>query len=720
MNNKYKDAFKGVKPSQEAVDRYISIAEKKPEETNIKKVDFTQRKAFKAMVGIAASLAIVIGSLSVIGYQTKKINYVTATSGISTFESKNDLKKYINSYIEENRIEDYVDGLPRLFSNEKSDSAAVYEAYEGSMEMATTAAADESFYSKNSAPSAAGSYAETYTQEAGIDEADIIKTYGDLIFYVCTEYDEEYNARSKVDIFRVKDGKETLVSTLYPFDDKSYEISISDIYVSENRLIINADKCSAVYYVDYAVKNVYTDDVIIEDAEGPAYDEYDIAYESTTPPYDPDSAAPTEGNNETSIADQASGDPISKTDDSTGTKTETDPDDEIGKTISCVYDLSDVSKPKLLSTFEQSGGYVSSRMIGDELYIVSNYTATDTDDEIDYIPAVYENGEKEYVDASSIAFIPEHKGLDYIVTSQIDTRKCKRTVDPKAIIGDGSDVYCSANNIYIYSSDWSKEHISTSIIKLSIENKLEYVAGASLVGEVDSQYSFHESDGKLFVCLTLDNGYKEANVLKVLDKDLKEISKTDYFAQDESIKAVKYIGDYAYVITYEETDPLFVIDISDPMKPEILGNAKISGFSTMLVDIGNDMLLGIGYCTGEYDYIDMEVTDGVKAALFDVSDPLNPKVLDSREYKNIYSEAQYNPKAFVQNPEKGYYAISYSDEYDGTLIGALVFEIKDGKIVEKTNYSESTTDSFSSRLTYVGDWYYIIDEEETFRSFECR
>jgi uncharacterized secreted protein with C-terminal beta-propeller domain len=122
------------------------------------------------------------------------------------------------------------------------------------------------------------------------------------------------------------------------------------------------------------------------------------------------------------------------------------------------------------------------------------------------------------------------------------------------------------------------------------------------------------------------------------------------------------MGDTAYVITYQAIDPLFVIDLSHPDDPEILGEVKIDGFSSQLVPIGNNKLLGIGYATGDNGY-GGEYAAGLKLALFDTSDPTEPKVIDSREFENMDSPAQNTHLALTVNSEKGYYAIPYSVEH---------------------------------------------------------
>ena len=674
MNNKeFKEEMNKVSVPQDTLDKIRSIPDSADTDDKIKKVSFTKSRTFKRIVSLAASFAIVIGLFSIVGANWNSVSKMlgftspetseTGTetgdalpaSGVTTFKSEKELLKYIKKVSKDSDWLGYI----------RKNSAAV--------DYAVTAAGVPESVNEASATgksiTADGIYGKTYTQEEGVDEADIIKTFGNYIFYVYTSYDDDDGyPESKVEIFRVESGKETKVATVIPFTD--HRLSLNDIYVTENRLIINATKHRMFRYFDY----VYND--AVKDAIG-----------GTT-------TAAAEDNKMK--------------------------DDDIDKTITYIYDISDISSPKLLKEFKQSGYYVSSRMIGNVLYLISNYSIMSLEEDF-FIPKVYSGDSSEKIKPENICRTDEDGAEQYVVASAIDTSSADRHGESKAIIGNGWSVYCSVNSLYVYDTNWEKERIKTEITKISLGENIQFVGSTTVNGNVDSQYSFSERNGYLFVCNTVTgkNG-KESNVLRVLDKDLKEVAKTEYFAVEESIKAVKYIGNYAYVITYEETDPLFVIDISSPEEPKLLGHAYVSGFSTMLVDIGNNMLLGIGYCTGEYEGIDMEVTDGVKFTLFSVSDPLNPTVLDEKEFKDIYSEAQENPKAFVQNLEKGYYAITYSENYEDDILGALVVSVRDGKIVVEKDFKVDADGCWESRLTFVGDWYYLINENAGFSSFEMK
>lgn len=99
---------------------------------------------------------------------------------------------------------------------------------------------------------------------------------------------------------------------------------------------------------------------------------------------------------------------------------------------------------------------------------------------------------------------------------------------------------------------------------------------------------------------------------------------------------------------------------------------------------------------------------------------LNLKFLTKKVYKDLSSEAQYNPKAFVENKEKGYYAVPIVN-IKGTQKGAIVVSVKDGKIVEKENYkAKLKTTSMNTRVTYIDDYYYVVDNNLDVSSFELK
>ena len=397
-----------------------------------------------------------------------------------------------------------------------------------------------------------------------------------------------------------------------------------------------------------------------------------------------------------------------------------------------VYDVSNPKKPKLTKTYKQSGCYVSSRMIGERLYVVSNkYVYPRCKNIKEYIPyGMSENGVLEPLSAKDICCINNSSEPNYIVVSDIDVENEDKQTETKAILGAGEQIYCNEKNMYVAGAsyeylennneiaDVAFYNSTTRIVKISLENGIEFTAEGKINGNLNSQFSMDEKDGYLRVATTSnDKNGNEINNLYVLDSDLKKVGEVTGFAKDESIRAVKFLGDTAYVITYEQTDPLFVIDLSDPKAPEIKGSVKISGFSTMLVPVDENTILGIGYSDEERE--DGIVTNGLKLALFDISDSTNPRVLDSKEFIGYESEVQYNHKALVINKEQGYYAIPYA-EYNSEAsakAGILTFEITDREINMTENFKTLNSGYTCPRCTYVSDTLYLFNGYEDVTAF---
>lgn len=436
--------------------------------------------------------------------------------------------------------------------------------------------------------------------------------------------------------------------------------------------------------------------------------------------------------------------------------------DYIAVTTAKVYDISDISDIKNVGSFTQSGSYTSSRMIGATLYLISD-DSVDTD----RLPFAYLDNEgatpdeaekdkatKDELAPTDIYTVDNPSNTSFLVVSSFDIGSKSYDNKSMAILGTADTVYCNQDNLYVtanqlepvtfesgvYSvSNYFAVSEDTQIIKISLTDGIRFTATAKVKGRINNQYSLDEYDGNLRVATTSQtDDLEDINNFFVFDKNLNELGRVTGFAENESIKAVRYIGSTAYVITYEQTDPLFVIDASNPSNPQIKGEVKISGFSTMLVPVDNNTLLGIGYHTqDEDDGIDMEIQEGLKIVTFDVTDMSNPKVLDEKIFEDYYSEVQYNPKALLVNFERGDYTIpvnyysyeeySYDDEDDSVYdsvygdyygkttaySGVLNFRVENGKIVIGKEYVSEKfgrdDDNINvDRCLYVGNDIYLI------------
>jgi hypothetical protein len=105
---------------------------------------------------------------------------------------------------------------------------------------------------------------------------------------------------------------------------------------------------------------------------------------------------------------------------------------------------------------------------------------------------------------------------------------------------------------------------------------------------------------------------------------LNEVGRIDGLGKGEQIKSVRYMGDTAYVVTFRQTDPFYVVDLADPTDPKVLGELKVPGFSSYLHPVGDHLVLGVGSDADADGRI-----RGAKVSLYDTSDPLNPTELSN-------------------------------------------------------------------------------------------
>ncbi|MBR7072093.1 MAG: beta-propeller domain-containing protein [Eubacterium sp.] len=395
------------------------------------------------------------------------------------------------------------------------------------------------------------------------------------------------------------------------------------------------------------------------------------------------------------------------------------------------YDISNREKPELVDTYEQSGSYSSSRMIGSCVYLISNYGRWYYYGlkNSEFIPcATGEDGKTDKLPIEDICGIDGTQATSYSVIGAVDTKSGKAAKKTKALLGVNNQIYCNEKNLYLTGTYYKNDTEYTRIVKYSVNGtNIELKATGKAKGSVNDQFSMDEKDGNLRIALT-DYRWgdeKDRNYLYVLNKNLEIIGQTEGFARNEHIEAVRFIGDTAYVITFERTDPLFIIDLKNPKEPKITGEVKIDGFSSQLLPVDENTMLGIGFCTSEEEF--GIVRDGVKLALFDISDKNEPKVLDEFEMKNSDSEAQYNHKAITINPDSGYWAIpiesyysyedeDFADEYEN---GALEIRIKDGKLEVKNHKIDA--DEYATRCTYIGSYLYVLTgESKNVYSFEIQ
>ena len=210
----------------------------------------------------------------------------------------------------------------------------------------------------------------------------------------------------------------------------------------------------------------------------------------------------------------------------------------------------------------------------------------------------------------------------------------------------------------------------TIIHKISIdEDKIEYVAKGTVPGRLLNQFSMDENGDRFRVATTNEiytqyEGTIRSNAVYVLNEKLEIVGELEEIAPDESIFSTRFIEDRLYMVTFQQIDPFFVIDLSSDT-PKILGELKIPGFSNYLHPYDEEHIIGVGRDTKEMDNGRVQQL-GIKIALFNVADVSNPKVVDDTIIgdSSTQSEALYNHKAFFYDKSREVLSIPISGDIE--------------------------------------------------------
>ncbi|MFH1457418.1 MAG: beta-propeller domain-containing protein [Patescibacteria group bacterium] len=255
------------------------------------------------------------------------------------------------------------------------------------------------------------------------------------------------------------------------------------------------------------------------------------------------------------------------------------------------------------------------------------------------------------------------------------------------------------NEIQNKMSDYTKRHKrdleKTGIAKIVLNNMQVDNAG-SVPGVLLNQFSMDEYENNLRVATTVSgqtifggwgNNDSESDVY-VLDKDMKQIGSVLGMGLTERIYSVRFIQDKGYVVTFRQTDPFYVLDLSDPKKPEIKGELKIPGYSSYLHPVGGDQILGIG-----------KEDQKVKLSLFDVADSENPFEQDKYILDEYYSEILNNHHAFLMDDKHKIFFIPGSQ-------GGYIFSYADNKL----KLIKAINEVQAKRALFIDDYLYIITD----------
>lgn len=392
-----------------------------------------------------------------------------------------------------------------------------------------------------------------------------------------------------------------------------------------------------------------------------------------------------------------------------------------------IFSVEDPANPSLVREIKMDGRYEDSRMIGPVLYSISTgtvdpYAGAITFPEIDDSAAGTATPRVYYFNATD---------NEYALTTigSVDVSANEPVRAKTFLIGSAGTVYVSPARLYIAVPEIvnfrsGKTGGMTSIYAFSLDDgEFSYAARGTVEGTLLNQFSLDEYGGYLRVATTQQGWTRgqsaRSSTVSVLNRQLDTVGTLAGLAPGETIYAARFMGDRLYLVTFRETDPLFVIDLSNPGHLKVLGELHIPGFSQYLHPYDATHLIGIG----------KESTwGGLKIALFDVTDVHNPHLVDEEKLGGYGSDSEVlrDHRAFLFDREKSLLVLparivepAVSPRADGTSewSGAYVFKVSpdrgfslNGTVVHHRGPREPGTDV--RRSLYIDNVLYTMSPEK--------
>ena len=207
-----------------------------------------------------------------------------------------------------------------------------------------------------------------------------------------------------------------------------------------------------------------------------------------------------------------------------------------------------------------------------------------------------------------------------------------------------------------------------------------YASSGSVPGEIHNQFSLSEHAGHLRVVTTTGDrrSIESESWVRVLAESggqLVEVGAVGDIGKGERVQSVRFAGDVGYVVTFRQIDPFYTIDLSDPADPTVLGELKIPGFSSYLHPIGDGLVVGVGF-----DADDGGRVTGAKVSLFDVSDLADPREVSVWTAPSGWNNIGWDHRAFLWWAPESLAVIPVTVDYEWS--GAVVLAVADGTIEE--------------------------------------
>ena len=316
-----------------------------------------------------------------------------------------------------------------------------------------------------------------------------------------------------------------------------------------------------------------------------------------------------------------------------------------------LFDISDLSSPKMMQNVTIAGSYVAARLADGFVYAViqqPSYVFNSQGNATVVLPTASQGGVESQLPPSSVYYTPIATQISYYTMIPSVSMASGKESLLSVLTGPSATVYVSTSNIYVvytnyldlYDVDGVPGNVFTggvidaqavgqaqnsTILRASYANGSITVAKAGVVpGTVLNQFSLDEYNGYFRMATSrfamVDGSATRSDDVYVLDQSMNQISALRNIAPGENIYAVRFVGQMGYVVTFQQIDPLFVISFKDMTAPVILSALKVSGYSDYLHPLPGGYLMGVGKDAVPASNGDFSYYLGLKLSLFRVFD----------------------------------------------------------------------------------------------------
>ncbi len=442
-------------------------------------------------------------------------------------------------------------------------------------------------------------------------------------------------------------------------------------------------------------------------------------------------------------------------------------------TTATIVDISNPDSPHVVRSWTFDAGEVSARVVGGTIRLVlssppptANWASPRDGSKAELARATKIN--QSIVDATPLdAWVPHwtddsgnqsHRlsACDAVATPPKSTGAGLVTVislDPQAaqpgagtsVFGAGDSAYAEGHHLYI--SDNGTYSVVNTVdngpvdgvasippstvhlleFDLSDPAQARFLASGTVAGQLHDSYALSEYQDHLRVTTTRYVGTNATmtsqtgvSVLAREGDKLVQVGRIDGLGTGEQVYAVRYIGDRGYVVTFQQVDPLHVIDLSVPAKPVLRGILHIPGYSSQLLPLPDHQLLGIGQsvtaipnsirpcppgvaCSFSGGPSGIVEPDGIQLTLFDVGDPAHPRVLDRHVLTGAFSSALNDPHAITIAPDASLVVLPSSSGLVGAAIHGRKLTITQAAFAQPVNQQ-------SDRSVIAGDHVFELTD----------